>query len=61
MDDLKGALLKKIDGIDFRQFNSNSGEDLTIVEPGYILNRATYTVWRILEKEMKIREDDKNV
>lgn len=56
MDNLKGALLKKIDGIDFRQFNSNSGEDLTIVEPGYILNRATYTVWRILEKEMKFEE-----
>lgn len=40
----------------FRDFKSEDGKALYIVEPGYIINQYAYTIWRMMDSEITYEE-----
>ncbi|SHJ30465.1 hypothetical protein [Lutispora thermophila] len=43
--------LKKVNAF-YREFTTKEGKELVIIEPGYIVNKPTFMIWSMLEKEM---------
>ncbi len=54
MEIKKNTLLQRVKAY-YRLFDSN-GETLAIIEPGYIVNKYAYMVWRLLDEEKTLNE-----
>lgn len=51
MEKYDGTTLKRVDAF-FKEFESHSGEKLYIIEPGYIINKYAYWIWRLMDDEI---------
>lgn len=47
-----GLLLKRVDAF-FKEFESYNGEILYIIEPGYVINKYAYLIWRMMDEEIQ--------
>ena len=47
-------MLQKVNAF-YREFKTKEGKNLVIIEPGYIVNKPTFMIWSILDKEMNYR------
>lgn len=54
MEIKESTLLQRVEAY-YRLFDSN-GETLAIIEPGYIVNKYAYVVWRLLDEEKTLNE-----
>lgn len=50
-----GLTMQRVDAF-FKQFESDNGEMLFIIEPGYIVNKYAYLVWRMMDNEIRYED-----
>lgn len=55
MGKYNGFKLKRVDAF-FKQFNSNDGKNLYIIEPGYVINKYAYSIWRMTDTEIQYED-----
>lgn len=55
MERYDGLVLQRVNAF-FKKFESDNGEELFIIEPGYILNKYAYLIWRMMDEEIRYED-----